>query len=140
MSYEQKLEQKYVDYLLSQNCTITDDGSILTENGDYVGAAFLSAKQNVGMITVYSHKLTQLQSLSFAKGKGNGAISLGLSEKEQAWYGFTHRGYGSFKIGQRIQFDTAVCNSEEFPIEPGFVCKTLDDCKYCAMAMADVLD
>lgn len=56
--------------------------------------------------------------------KGHG---LGFSEKEQKWYGWTHRGCCAFGIGD----EERECYPGETKI--GKKCKTLDDCKQAAI-------
>lgn len=139
---------KVLDYLLEQGCVLRESElkmpegmpnsrDVRTAKGDYVTLETLTEKDSIPKDIIYKHKLTQLQALD--EGSGN-SVSLGFNEKEQAWYGWTHRGFGSFKIGQKIKEGTAVTASRRFPVPAGFVCKTLDDCKFCAKAMADVLD
>lgn len=140
---------KILDYLLNEcNCKLVSDELdgmleddhyqvVRTIDGDYVTGSFLAENPgNIGDL-IYSHKLTQIQALN--RGSGN-AVSLGFSEDEQAWYGWTHRGYGSFSIGKQLPKDAAVYGSSLYPIEPGKAPETLEECKYFAMAMADVLD
>ena len=56
---------------------------------------------------------------------------VGFSEKEQKWYGWSHRAYHGFGIG-----DTA---KECYPTgtKKGNKCKTLEDCKKAAIAFAN---
>lgn len=136
------METKYLDWLKSSNgCVIKPDGSILTPKGDYVGLATLDKCELVEFL--YNNNLTQLQSLKTALGGNNRgtAICLGFNEDKQEWYGFTHRGHGHFGIGFVAEEGFAITephNGLEVPV--GFVCNTLDDCKRCAIAMADYLD
>ena len=53
--------------------------------------------------------------------------SIGFSEKEQKWYGWTHRGCCAFGIGD----EERECYPGETKI--GKKCKTLDDCKQAAI-------
>lgn len=70
--------------------------------------------------------------------------SIGFSEKEQKWYGWSHRAIHGFEIGHKCKKgDCGVALASEkvkapvwYP-EPGFKCKTLEDCKKVAIAFAD---
>ena len=60
---------------------------------------------------------------------------IGFSEKEQAWYGWSHRAIYGFKIGVKsgpgkVGYETL--KQENGPLEA----KTLDDCKKMAIAFA----
>ena len=60
---------------------------------------------------------------------------IGFSEKEQAWYGWSHRAIYGFKIGTKsgpgkVGYETL--KKENGPLEA----KTLDDCKKMAIAFA----
>lgn len=60
---------------------------------------------------------------------------IGFSEKEQAWYGWSHRAIYGFKVGAKagpgkIGYETL--KQENGPLEA----KTLDDCKKMAIAFA----
>ena len=111
---------------------------IRTKDGDYVTLESLVNSEDIPKNIIYRHKLTDIQALQ--KGSGN-AVMIGFSEEEQKWYGWTHRGYGSFGIGWKADKDgLAIYGSTRFPIKKGFECKTLEDCKYAAKAMADALD
>lgn len=57
--------------------------------------------------------------------------SLGFSEKEQKWYGWSHRAIHGFGIGDEML--------EIYPYETkhGKKCKTIEDCKKAAKAFAE---
>lgn len=68
--------------------------------------------------------------------------STGFSEKEQKWYGWSHRAIYGFGIGH-------VCKEGDCGVgeglgggslEPGFECKTLDDYKKVATEFAKSVD
>lgn len=56
---------------------------------------------------------------------------VGFSEKEQKWYGWSHRAFCGFGIGDKAK--------ECYPsgTKEGNKCKTLDDCKKAAIAFAN---
>lgn len=70
--------------------------------------------------------------------------SIGFCDEEQKWYGWSHRAMYGFGIGHKCKKgDSGVClPGEKFksPVwypQPGFECKTLDDCKKVAIAFSD---
>lgn len=62
--------------------------------------------------------------------------TIGFCDKEQKWYGWSHRAIYGFGIGDKIVEDH-LC-SEYLPV--GFECEDLDDCKMCAIAFAKAVD
>ena len=65
--------------------------------------------------------------------------SIGFSEKEQKWYGFSHRAIHGFKIGDKCkEGDLGV--GDEYTFKPGDTLKTLDDCKQRAIDFAKSVD
>ena len=73
--------------------------------------------------------------------------SIGFCDKEQKWYGWSHRAYYGFGIGHIVKkgngeasygvIPEAVTDKERAIVRPiGFECKTIDDCKKCAIAFA----
>lgn len=73
--------------------------------------------------------------------------SIGFSEKEQKWYGWSHRAIHGFGIGDKTHKGDAGVISEpgqacmapvEYP-RAGIKLKTLDDCKMAAIAFADAV-
>lgn len=131
------MKKEILDWLISDGCTISPDGDVRTKNGDYVTLATLEEDGVANVI--YKHKLTQLESVNGAtKGEHGGAVGIGFSEEEQRWYGFTHRGFGSFGIGYTALTHYAIVSAGYVP--ENFKCETLEDCKRCAIAMSDLLD
>lgn len=75
--------------------------------------------------------------------------SIGFSEREQKWYGWSHRACYGFSIGDIVCEGDCVTTSgwtDEYLLEHpeeyiglpvGFEAKTLEDCKLLAMAFAD---
>ena len=114
---------------------------IYTKYNEYVSLADLGNRA-YGVNFIYRHRLTNLMSILRAKGEplkeyGCNAVSIGFNEKEQKWYGFTHRGYGAFGIGYEVVEGSIMdCGEHKFP----FVAKTLDDCLKLAIDIAEYLD
>lgn len=75
--------------------------------------------------------------------------SIGFSEKEQKWYGWSHRAFCGFGIGHIAKEGDCHTTSgwteeylkehpeEDLSVPVGFECKTLEDCKRCAIAFAE---
>jgi hypothetical protein len=64
---------------------------------------------------------------------------IGFSEKEQKWYGWSHRAFCGFGIGDKVKEGDMIAKGCEF-VEPqytfevGHTAKTLDDCKEMAVS------
>lgn len=131
------MKKEIIEWLKAQDCIFETDGTVRTKNGDYVTLATLNNCPIANLI--YNHKLTDLQSIDFAKnGIAGNAVGIGFNKEEQKWYGFTHRGYGSFGIGYKPDDDCWIIASGYVP--KGYEAKTLEDCKKCACYMSDFLD
>lgn len=71
--------------------------------------------------------------------------SIGFSNKDQKWYGWSHRAMYGFEVGHKCKKgDCGVADGNryggvDYP-KPGFICKDLEDCKKCAIAFADSVD
>ena len=131
------MKKEIIEWLKSQNCIFETDGTVRTKNGDYITLATLNNCPISNLI--YNHKLTDLQSIDFAKnGIAGNAVGIGFNKEEQKWYGFTHRGYGSFGIGYKPGDDCWKITSGY--VSKGYEAKTLEDCKKCACYMSDFLD
>lgn len=63
-----------------------------------------------------------------------GEGSIGFSEKEQKWYGWSHRAIYGFGVGHVVEDGDCAVGTDG--IKVGFKCKTLDDCKKLAKAFA----
>ena len=76
---------------------------------------------------------------------------IGFSESQQGWLGWSHRACFFFKIGYVVKEGSSCTETgwiEEyekqhpercFNLPVGFTCKTLDDCRKCAIAYAMAL-
>ena len=148
-----KLGRNKTLYLKRQGCEFkeskyfdedtTTSTEIWTKYGEYVGLADLGKREyNVNFI--YKHRLTNLMSINRAKGQplsetGCNAVSIGFSEKEQKWYGWTHRGYGAFGIGYEIVKDS-IMDTKDAKYQYPFKVETLDQAKELAIHIAEWLD
>ena len=112
---------------------------IYSEYGEYVGLADLGKKED-SVNFIYKHRLTNLMSIDTAKGfptATSNTVSIGFNEKDQEWYGWTHRGYGHFGIGYEVEKGSICdCGSHKYP----FKVKTLEEAKQLAIDIAEYLD
>jgi len=81
--------------------------------------------------------------------KTAGLGGVGFSEKEQKWYGWSHRAIHGFKIGDIVKEGDCCASSgwtddyikkhpeKDTSLSIGFIAKTLEDCKKMAMAFSD---
>ena len=63
--------------------------------------------------------------------------STGFSEKDQKWYGWSHRAIFGFKIGDKIFEADYGDDKTKFSDHGSKECKTLDDCQIAARAFSD---
>ena len=78
---------------------------------------------------------------------GDKTCSIGFCKKEQKWYGWSHRAIYGFGIGYRAKkgdcctkwgvIEEYQTPENDFRVPVGFECKTLEDCKKCAIAFAE---
>ncbi len=109
-------------------------------NGDYIGpvpdAEFLCKERGI-LPEIYDD---------------NTVCSIGFSEKEQKWYGWSHRAIYGFGIGDKVDSEDHMCSIsawvdeylEENPdldrrLPVGFEAKTLEDAKKMAISFADAV-
>lgn len=64
---------------------------------------------------------------------------IGFSEKEQKWYGWSHRAIYGFKIGDKCKAGELGVG-DEYTFKPGDKLQTLDDCKKRALDFAKAAD
>lgn len=92
-----------------------------TLDGDYIGdsktAYFLCVKRGIKPEKISA---------------GRNVCSIGFCEKEQKWYGWSHRAIYGFKVGDVQEKGSA---GEQY-LKPGFKAKTLEDAKKMAIAFA----
>jgi len=63
--------------------------------------------------------------------------STGFSEKDQKWYGWSHRAIFGFKVGDKIFEPVFGDDKTHFAQHGSKPCKTLDDCQKAAKAFSD---
>ena len=64
---------------------------------------------------------------------------IGFSEKEQKWYGWSHRAIYGFKVGDKCK-DGDLGVGDGYTFKDGDILKTLDDCKQRAKDFAKSVD
>lgn len=99
----------------------------------YVGLADLGESENA-VNFIYEHRLSKLES---SDGEPNHTVGIGFSETEQAWYGWTHRGYGKFFVGYKVKKGSIM---DKEPHKYPFVVETLEQAKQLARDMSNYLD
>lgn len=112
--------------------------SAYSPSGDYIGNS------------VWGHRLVAKRGIAPEKSSQNHSVcSIGFCERDQKWYGWSHRAIYGFGIGYVVE-DDSVCDSpgltDDYLVDHpeadrslpvGFEVKTLDDAKMAAIAFAD---
>ncbi len=144
-----KLGKNKSNWLKKQGCIFKEDcvgefagtTSVWTSFNEYVGLADLGNDEKE-INFIYKNRLTNLMSINRAKGLplskyGCNAVSIGFNEKEQAWYGWTHRGFSKFYIGYEVK-EASILDivNHKYP----FKVETLEQAKELAADIADYLD
>ena len=93
---------------------------------------------------IKEHGLSQIQSYG-----ENDICSIAFCEKEQKWYGWSHRAIGAFGIGDEVKENDLCASSgwtdeylkenpdKDLSLPIGFKAETLEDAKRMAIAFAD---
>lgn len=66
----------------------------------------------------------------------SGVCSIGFCEREQKWYGWSHRAMYGFGVGYRVESNDSVIGSE-YPDEIGRTVTSLDEAKRMAELFAE---
>ena len=119
----------------------TDDmilKSAYTPNGDYIGNSKTA------------HLLCKKRGIKPEKRTPkNNVCSIGFCEKEQKWYGWSHRALYGFKVGDKVKRGDCCASSgftedylkkhpeEDKSLPIGFKAMSLEDCKKMAIAFAE---
>jgi hypothetical protein len=109
-----------MDDLTMTNCYTAEDGSYV---GDPRTARFLFKK--LGLTSAMKSK------------PDHTVCSIGFHEDEQKWYGWSHRAYAGFGIGDKVFEENYGDDDTPFVQHGSRVVKTLDDAKEAAIAFAD---
>jgi len=109
-----------------------------TPSGDYIGSS------------KWAYKLCNKYGVKPEKNKSDHTVcSIGFSERDQKWYGWSHRAIYGFKIGDTVKEGDCCASSgyteeylkehpeEDDSLHVGFVAKNTDDCKKMAVAFAE---
>ncbi|HPO57048.1 MAG: hypothetical protein GX465_17325 [Acidobacteria bacterium] len=95
--------------------------SAYTPSGDYLGNPE-NAKYLIEKLGISPEK----------SSPDHTVCSIGWSEKDQKWYGWSHRAIYGFYIGCKVEEGDII--AEDFPI--GFEAETKEDCRKMAVAFA----
>lgn len=95
-----------------------------TLDGNYIGEESLARK----LCVQYGIKPEKAH-------PGHGVCSIGFSEKEQKWYGWSHRGIYGFGIGSTVRNGDILAESGKFPA--GYKAQSLAGAKQMAIAFAN---
>lgn len=109
-----------------------------TLGGDYIGNS------------KWAHRLIVKRGIVPEKAKSSHSVcSIGFCEREQKWYGWSHRAIYGFVIGDIVKEGDCCASSgwtdeylaehpeEDLSLPVGFQAKTLADCKTMAVAFAE---
>lgn len=109
-----------------------------TPTGDFIGDSRVA------------HRLCAARGIAPEKRAPEHSVcSIGFSEKEQKWYGWSHRALYGFGIGHVVNEGDCAAGSgwtdeylsdhpeEDVSVPVGFTAQTLDDCRRVAVAFAD---
>lgn len=120
--------------------------SAFTPTGDYIG----SPKNAYHLCKVRGIKPESRLPVDSTANNGKGrTASIGFCEKEQKWYGWSHRAIYGFKVGDEVKEGDCTAESgwideylaehpeEDLSLPVGFVSQTLDDTKRMAIAFAE---
>lgn len=99
----------------------TEMRAAYTPSGDYIGD------------TKTAWRLVVRRGIAPQSRTPGHACSIGFCEREQQWYGWSHRAIFGFGIGAIVE--KGQCGAEYLPI--GFEAKTLEDAKRIAEAFAE---
>ena len=103
----------------------------------------------IGM-SKFAHRLCKLRGIAPEKSKPEHSVcSIGFSEQEQKWYGWSHRAIFGFGIGHVVEEGSCTAESgwtdewlkdhpeDDTRVPVGFEAKNLDDCRRLAVAFAE---
>ena len=111
--------------------------SAYTPGGDYIGN------------TVFAKRMVRDRGIRPEKAKASHNVcSIGFCEKDQKWYGWSHRARYGYGVGDVLQEGSCATQSgwtdeylaehpeEDLSLPVGFTAKNLADCKRMAIAFA----
>lgn len=129
----------------TEQCLVGDDEQEVTiksaytiPEGHYIGSS------------KWAHRLTVQRGIKPEKSDpAHNVCSIGFCEREQKWYGWSHRAIYGFGIGDVVKEGDCCANSgwtdewlqehpeDDLSLPIGFVAKSLDDVKRMAIAFAE---
>ncbi len=108
-----------------EGCDPTNMTLAYTQNGDYVGDPDTATR-------LYRRGI-----LPIKRRPESVVCSMGFSEKDQKWYGWSHRALAGFGIGSRVKKGDVLEESTCCPV--GFTAATLDDARQMAECFAELV-
>lgn len=135
--YKAGYEVRTEEVTMEDNPTVTMKFAY-TPEGDYIGTSR------------WAHRLVVKRGIKPEKRTPNSNIcSIGFCEKEQKWYGWSHRAIFGYGIGDVVKEGSCAAMpgwtdeylaehpEEDTSLPVGFVAKTLEDAKRIAIAFAE---
>jgi hypothetical protein len=126
----------------------TDMKVAYTPEGHYIG----TSKWAHRLINRYGIKPEPRPHQDAMEGTGDKVCCIGFSEKNQKWYGWSHRAICGFGVGDKIENDDHLCThsgwtqeylddhpEEDVSLPVGFEARSLDDARAMAIAFADAV-
>ena len=102
--------------------------------------------------SVWAHRLIVRRGIKPELKRPDAQIcSIGFCEKDQKWYGWSHRAIYGYGVGDTVEEGSCCASSgwtdeylaehpeEDLSLPVGFQAKTLEDCKRMAVAFADAV-
>lgn len=124
--------------------------SAYTPDGAYIGNSVWAHRlfNKYGVVPEVSpHSIRQMDDPNDANGGKGPTCSIGFCEKEEKWYGWSHRAMYGFGIGDTVKDGDCCASSgwtdeylkmhnDDFVLPVGFEAKTIKDAKRMGIAFA----
>lgn len=131
-----EIRKELVTYMWNDDEKAQVSESAYAPDGGYIGTP------------EYAAKLRKRGVMPELSRPDNNVCSIGFCEEEQKWYGWSHRAFYGFGIGDSVKEGDLCATSgwtdeylaehpeEDVSLPVGFVAETLDDCRRMAVAFA----
>ena len=141
-----------IEKFLQTYCEVDKEGSVLMD-GCYLTMMLDKNKTcNDGLIKFFiEHGITHVESYKDFRDTDSIVACIGFSEKEQKWYGWSHRAIFGFGIGY-VAKDGDCCTDsgwtdeylaehpeDDLSVEIGFEVKNMEDARKCAIEFAEAV-
>lgn len=140
-----------IDKFISDYCKERKDGSIMMNNRYLTYRISKNKTASDGLIKFFiEHGITKVEGYKdFCKNEKSIVACIGFSEKEQKWYGWSHRAIYGFGVGYIAKKGDCVTTSgwtddylakhpeADLSVKVGFRVKNMEDAKKCAIAFAE---